>query len=207
MFEIWLIFRYHHAYSFGRRLFDVWTRFNCRYGWLRLHIWWWMIRCCLIFRSTIHLIPYWGIFPFQLRFINLHGVAWSSLHTRCMPSWWSIVILSWSPSGAFLGPFSQAHTFWYLDILMLLLLRDAFWYVDSFRLWIWMTRITHLMMDNLRLSDFSIYHTFDVILGHISLSIEICRSSWSHMILITHKMHVELIVYCYLIMIPQWSLS
>ena len=117
------------------------------------------------------------------------------------------VILSWSPSWASLGSFSQAHTFWYLDILMLLLLRDAFWYVDSFRLWIWMTRITHLMMDNLRLSDFSIYHTFDVILGHISFSVEICISSWSHMILITHKTHVELIDYCYLIMIPQWSLS
>ena len=70
-----------------------------------------------------------------------------------------------------------------------------------------MIGIMHLMMDDLRLSDFSIYHTFDVILGHISFSVEICRSSWSHMILITHEMHVELIVYCYLIMTPQWSLS
>ena len=40
------------------------------------------------------------------------------------------------------------------------------------------------------------------ILGHISLSIEIYKSSWSHMILTTHGMHDELIVYCYLIMIP-----
>ena len=102
---------------------------------------------------------------------------------------------------------SVRPTLWYLDILMLLLLRDAFWYVDSFRLWIWMTRITRLMMDNLRLSDFSIYHTFDAILGHISLSIKIYRFSWSHVILITYKMHVKLMAYCYLIMIPQWSLS
>ena len=35
------------------------------------------------------------------------------------------VILSLSPSGASLRPFSQAHTFLYLDVLMLLLLRGA----------------------------------------------------------------------------------
>ena len=70
-----------------------------------------------------------------------------------------------------------------------------------------MTGIMHLMMDDLRLFDFPIYHTFDVILGHISLSVEIYRSSWSHMIFITHEIHVKLIVYCYLVMIPQWSLS
>ena len=69
-----------------------------------------------------------------------------------------------------------------------------------------MIRITHFIMDDLRLSNFQIYHTFDAILRHISLSIEICRSSWSHMILITREMHVELTVYCYLIMNPQWSL-
>ena len=59
---------------------------------------------------------------------------------------------------------------------------------------------------------FEVIRFFDLpyiyaILGHISVSIEIYRSSWSHMIFTTHKMHVELIVYCYLIMIPQWSLS
>ena len=35
VFEIWLIFRYHHAFSSRRRLFDVWTRFSCGY-WLLL---------------------------------------------------------------------------------------------------------------------------------------------------------------------------
>ena len=70
-----------------------------------------------------------------------------------------------------------------------------------------MTEIAHLMMDDLRLSDFPIYHTFDAILGHIFLSVKICRSSWCHMILFTHEMHVKLIVYCCLIMISQWSLS
>ena len=54
-----------------------------------------------------------------------------------------------------------------------------------------MIGITHLTMNDPILSDFLIYHTSDAILGHISLSAEICRSSWSHMILITHEIHVE----------------
>ena len=55
------------------------------------------------------------------------------------------------------------------------------------------------LFEVIRFSD--IPYTY-AILGHISLSIEICRSSWSHMILTTHGMHDELIVYCYLIMTP-----
>ena len=39
-FEIWSIFGYHHASSSGRHLFDVWTRSNCGFRWLGLHIWW-----------------------------------------------------------------------------------------------------------------------------------------------------------------------
>ena len=70
-----------------------------------------------------------------------------------------------------------------------------------------MIGITHLMMDDLKLSDFPIYHASDVILGRVSLLVEICRSSRSHMIFITHERHVELIVYCYLIMISHGSLS
>ena len=76
VFEIWLIFRYHHASSSGRYLSDVWTNsvvdmddWDCTFddGWFDV-VW--------FFWSTIHLMPYWGIFPFQLRFIDLHGVAW-----------------------------------------------------------------------------------------------------------------------------------
>ena len=73
--------------------------------------------------------------------------------------------------------------------------------MGSIQLWIWMIEIAHLMMDDPMLFGFSVYHTSDAILGHISLSVEICRLSWSHMILTTHEMHVELLVYCYLIMI------
>ena len=87
VFEIWLIFRYHHAFSYGRRLYDVWTWFNYGYKWLGLDIWWWMVRCSLIF---------------------------------------------------------------------------------------------------------SIYHTYDVVLGHIFILVEIYRSSWSCMIISTYEIHTEM---------------
>ena len=93
VFGIWLIFRYHHVFSFGRRPFDFWIQFSCGYGWLGLHIWWWMIRCCPIFWSTIHLIPYYGIFLFWLRFVDLDWFVWSSLLTRYTPRQWPVCYL------------------------------------------------------------------------------------------------------------------
>ena len=106
-------------------------------------------------------------------------------------------LLSHSVRPTFFGIWmSSCFSFWGILVL----------FVGSIQLWTWMARITHLVMDDLVLSDFLTCHTSDAILGHISVLIEIYRSSWSHMILTTHKMHVELIVYCYLIMIPKWSL-
>ena len=58
-----------------------------------------------------------------------------------------------------------------------------------------MIGITYLMMDDLMLSDFSIYHTFDAILGHIFLLVEIYRSSWSCMIISTYEIHIETMTY------------
>ena len=58
-----------------------------------------------------------------------------------------------------------------------------------------MTGIAYLMTDDLRLSDFPIYHTSDVILGHISLSVEIYRSSWSCMIISTYEICTETMTY------------
>ena len=54
-----------------------------------------------------------------------------------------------------------------------------------------MTGIAHLMTDDLRFSDFSIYHKSDAILGHISLSVEICISSWNCMIISTYEIHTK----------------
>ena len=57
-----------------------------------------------------------------------------------------------------------------------------------------MTRIAHSMMDNLISSSFPTYHTFDAIPGHISVLVEICRSSLICMIVPNHEMHVGLMV-------------
>ena len=81
------------------------------------------------------------------------------------------------------------------------------WCLDPNQLWIWMTGITHSMKDDLRLSSFPIYHTSMPYWGILPFRLRFTGSSWSHMIFTTHEMCVELIVYCYLIMIPQWSLS
>ena len=47
-----------------------------------------------------------------------------------------------------------------------------------------MTRITPLVMDDLVLSNFLTYHTSDVILGHIFVLVEICRSPLICMIIL-----------------------
>ena len=43
----------------------------------------------------------------------------------------------------------------------------SFWFVGPMQLRAWLTRITHLMMDDLMSPDFLICHTSDSILGHI----------------------------------------
>ena len=63
------------------------------------------------------------------------------------------------------------------------------------QLWTWIIRITHLVMDDLVPSDFLTYHTSDAILGHISVSIKIYRSSWSHMIIPTYEIHAQMMTY------------
>ena len=93
-------FRY-HVFSSERRFFDLLIRFSWEHGWLGLHTWWWMIWCHLIFRPTTHLMPYWGIFSFWLRFVNLHWFAWSSPFTRYTLNWWFVFILQRFPSGVF----------------------------------------------------------------------------------------------------------
>ena len=125
VFEIWLIFGYHHASFSERRLFDIRTQSSCGFRWLGLHIWWQIIWRHLIFWSTTHSMPYWGIFLFgwdlQI-FMELHAY----LHLRGTHQDDNLfIILSWSPNGAPLEPFGQTHTFRHLDVVMLLL-RDTF---------------------------------------------------------------------------------
>ena len=78
-----------------------------------------------------------------------------------------------------------------------------FWRLDSIQLWMWMTRITHLMMDDLMSFDFPTYHTFDAILGHIPFRfrfIDLYGVAWSPPL--TRCMHRR-----WLVVILSWSLS
>ena len=102
----------HHASHSRRHILDLLTRFSCGHGWLGLHTWWWMIWYHLIFWPTTHLMPYWGLFSFWLRFVNHHWFAWSSSFMRYTLSWLSVFILRWFSGGAFLESFIQARTFW-----------------------------------------------------------------------------------------------
>ena len=104
--------------------------------------------------------------------------------------------------GASLEPFSQTHTLLHLDVIMLLLLGYAFLTCGPIQLWTWMTRITHLMMDDLMSFDFLTYHTYDAILGHISVLVKICRSPLICMIILIYEIHVELMICFYFTMIP-----
>ena len=65
-----------------------------------------------------------------------------------------------------------------------------------------MTRITHLVMDDLVLSDFPTYHTSNVILGHIFVLVEICRSPLICMTIPIYEIHIELMICFHFTMIP-----
>ena len=83
----------------------------------------------------------------------------------------------------------------------------SLWCLDLIQLWTWMTRITHLMMDDLILSNFSTYHTFDAILGHIPFRLRFINLhgvAWSYPL--TRYTSIQWHV-CYLITILQWSFS
>ena len=69
-----------------------------------------------------------------------------------------------------------------------------------------MTRITHLVMDDLVPSNFPTYHTSDAILGHIFVLVEICKSPLICMIIPIYEIHVELMICFHFTMIPYWSL-
>ena len=79
--------------------------------------------------------------------------------------------------------------------------------MDLIQLWTWMIRITHLVMDDLVPSNFLTYHTADVILGHIFVLVEICRSPLICMIILSYEIHIELMICFHFVPILQWSLS
>ena len=70
-----------------------------------------------------------------------------------------------------------------------------------------MTKTMHLMMDDLRSSDFPTYHTFDAILGHIPLSVDICTSPLIRMIILGYEIRVRLMIQLHFVLTLLGSLS
>ena len=128
-------------------------------------------------------------FKWDLRiFMGRMIVSTYKIHTKTRTRSWFYYDPSMEPSlshsvkPTFLGiRMSSYFPFWGMP----------FWSVSLIQLWIWIIGITHLMMVDFMLSDFSTYHISDVKLWHISISVESCRSSWCYMITPTYGMRTE----------------
>ena len=154
-----------------------------------------MIGCHLFFWSITHLMPYWGIFCFgwdlQI-FMDSHAY----LHLRGAHQDEDLfVILSWSLGGLFLKPPSQARIFQHLNVVILLirdtslLMRESDSIVD-------LDNEDQIFDDGwFHVIQFPTYHISDAILGHISVLVEICRFSWSCMLISTYEICAEMMTY------------
>ena len=101
------------------------------------------------------------------------------------------VILSWFSGGVPLEPFGQTHTFQHLDVVILLL-RDTSLLIRGSDSTVDLDYEDHTFDDGwFQVTRFLTYHISDAILGHISVSVESYRSSWSYMITPTYGMHTE----------------
>ena len=82
---------------------------------------------------------------------------------------------------------------WYLDIIMLIIIGDILLMFGSDSVMDmddWDCTFDYGWSDVVRFF-FSIYNTSDSILGHIFVSIEIYKSSWSCMLVPTYEIHTE----------------
>ena len=109
------------------------------------------------------------------------------------------VILSWSSDGVHLESFGQTHIFRHLDVVILLI-RDTYILIRRSNSAVGLDYRDHTFDDGLfHVTRFPTCHTSDAILGHISISIEIYRFSWSCMLVPTYEIRIET-------MTLQWSL-
>ena len=82
----------------------------------------------------------------------------------------------------------------------------SFWSVGLIQLWIRMTRITLLMIDDLRLFDFLIYHTSMPYWGIFPFRLRVIDLHGATWLLPFTGCAPRRGRVCYFIMIPQWSL-
>ena len=138
-------FRCRHTPHSRYIYFDASVWFSFGFGLWRSNTWWWMISCHPISDLPYircHTMTYFR-FGWDLQiFMELHA------HLHLRDTRWDddlFAILSWSPNRVSLEPSSQTLIFRHFGCH----------HVSPFRLWIWMTRVVLLMIDDLRPFDFS----------------------------------------------------
>ena len=129
-----------------------------------------------------------GHIPFRARFTDLHGVACLSPLARYTPKWLTGSLFYDDPLVEPLWSRSARPTFLGIWLLSCFLFRETFPRCLDL---IWIMEITCSMIDDSMSPDFLIYHIFDVILEHISISDEVYQSSWSYMIISTYEVCAE----------------
>ena len=143
------------------------------------------------FWLTIYLMPYWGIFMFRLRVIDLHRATWSLPLTGCTPRrgrvHYFIMIPQWSLSWAiqsnpYFSSFVCHHASYsrrhFLDIWVRFGLRRS-------HIWWWM-----ISCHSIFVLPYIWCHT-----GAYSISGEIYESSWSRTIVSIYEIHTEAMTY------------
>ena len=135
--------------SSARCLLDAWTRFYHGFRWPGSCVWWEMVSCHLFFRPVTYPMPYWGIFPLRIRFMDLH-------RSHMFDDRWFHVTCSSDLSHIWCRTEAYFHFGWDLRIFM---------------------EVTRSTIDDFMSPILLTCRTSDAILGHISISDEIYGSS------------------------------
>ena len=136
-------------------------------------------------------MSYWSIFPFQMRFTNLHGVTWSSPLTKYALRRWRVRYLIMISQQSLFGAIQLDPHFWHL-VVAKLIIPETFHRCLGFDL----GHGDRTFDDGwFHVTQFSTYRTSNDILGHISVLIEIYKSPWSCMLISTYEVHTEMMTY------------
>ena len=158
------------------------------------------------FRPITHLMPYWGIFPFRMRFTDYHWVSWSFPLMGYSSRWLSIHYFYDDSSVEPLGSHPVRHALLGIQMSSYPSFREMpLGSLGMIQLWIWMTRITYLSMHDL------VSFVFPD-LSHIQLHTKAyfrsqSRFADSHfcMIALSYEIRVGLMIQFHSIMTLRWT--
>ena len=157
----------HHASPSRRYILDICAWFSYRFGRPVLHVRRYMISCLLISNLSCIRCPYWGIFPFRMRFTDVH-------RGHVLDDRWFHDTCSFNLSHI------QCHTGAY------------FCFGWDLRIF---TEVTCSTIDDFMSFVLRTYRALDAILGHITILDEIYRSWWSCALILIRKTYIGTMIY------------